>query len=77
MPSRTPHPKGRLLLIGGHEQRQKPEEGDAPEQAPDFILQRFVDEPGLQKHRTGHPHRLRSARRGRPGVRGAVHRPRR
>ncbi|GAB3295310.1 cyanophycinase [Hymenobacter humi] len=44
MPSRTPHPKGRLLLIGGHEQRQKPEEGDAPEQAPDFILQRFVDE---------------------------------
>ena len=44
MPTRTPHPKGRLLLIGGHEQRQLPEAGDAPEQAPDFILQRFVDE---------------------------------
>ncbi|WP_426061235.1 cyanophycinase [Hymenobacter sp. B1770] len=42
MPTRTP--KGRLLLIGGHEQRQTPQEGDAPEQAPDFILQRFVNE---------------------------------
>jgi cyanophycinase len=44
MPTRTSHPKGRLLLIGGHEQRQLPDEGDSPEQAPDFILQRFVDE---------------------------------
>jgi cyanophycinase len=44
MPTRTSHPKGRLLLIGGHEQRQIPTEGDVPEQAPDFILQRFVDE---------------------------------
>jgi cyanophycinase len=44
MPTRTHAPKGRLLLIGGHEQRQLPEASDAPEQAPDFILQRFVDE---------------------------------
>jgi cyanophycinase len=39
----THTPKGRLLLIGGQEQRGIPE-GDATEQAPDFILQRFVDE---------------------------------
>ena len=44
MPTRTHHPKGRLLLIGGHEQRQAPEAGDTLEKAPDFILQRFVDE---------------------------------
>jgi cyanophycinase len=44
MPSRTHHPKGCLLLIGGHEQRRVPEKRDAPERAPDFILQRFVDE---------------------------------
>jgi cyanophycinase len=41
MSTRTP--KGRLLLIGGHEQRSLPEGSDADE-APDFILQRFVDE---------------------------------
>ena len=45
MSTHTPRPKGRLLAIGGHEQRHK-----ADEQAPDhdtsadFILQRFVDE---------------------------------
>jgi cyanophycinase len=44
MPTRTHHPQGRLLLIGGHEQRHLPEKSDAPDQAPDFILQRFVDE---------------------------------
>ena len=43
MPSRTQTPKGRLLLIGGHEQREIPE-GDVVDEAPDFILQRFVDE---------------------------------
>jgi cyanophycinase len=43
MPPRTHLPKGRLLLIGGHEQRQVPD-ADVPEQAPGFILQRFVDE---------------------------------
>jgi cyanophycinase len=36
-------PKGRLLLIGGHEQHQAPRP-NAPDQSADFILQRFVDE---------------------------------
>jgi cyanophycinase len=36
-------PKGRLLLIGGHEQREALDQ-NAPEQSADFILQRFVDE---------------------------------
>lgn len=36
-------PKGRLLLIGGHEQRATPEPS-SHEQSADFILQRFVDE---------------------------------
>ncbi|ALW83787.1 cyanophycinase [Hymenobacter sedentarius] len=44
MPTRNHLPKGRLLLIGGHEQRQVPNPDEAPEEAPDFILQRFVDE---------------------------------
>jgi cyanophycinase len=43
MPTRTYAPKGRLLLIGGHEQREIPE-GAASDEAPDFILQRFIDE---------------------------------
>jgi cyanophycinase len=43
MPTRTHTPKGRLLLIGGHEQRAIPE-GGVIDEAPDFILQRFVDE---------------------------------
>jgi cyanophycinase len=36
-------PKGRLLLIGGHEHHHDPSL-DAHEQSADFILQRFVDE---------------------------------
>jgi cyanophycinase len=44
MPTRTRTPKGRLLLIGGHEQREIPDANAAPDEAPDFILQRFVDE---------------------------------
>jgi cyanophycinase len=38
-------PKGRLLAVGGHEQRQQPDqEGAVEEQSADFILQRFVKE---------------------------------
>jgi cyanophycinase len=44
MPTRTHAPKGSLLLIGGHEQREMPDAGGSLEKAPDFILQRFVDE---------------------------------
>jgi len=44
MPTRTLSLEGRLLLIGGHEQHQAPEDGEVPELASDFILQRFVDE---------------------------------
>lgn len=43
MPSRSHSPKGRLLLIGGHEQRQLPHPTDSDSSA-EFILQRFVDE---------------------------------
>lgn len=40
-----PRPKGRLLAIGGHEQRQAADQSDTShEQSADFILQRFVDE---------------------------------
>ncbi|GAA4499230.1 cyanophycinase [Hymenobacter ginsengisoli] len=42
MPHLFPTPKGKLLAIGGHEQREK--EGPDSEQSPEFILQRFVDE---------------------------------
>ena len=42
MPNLFPAPKGKLLLIGGHEQREKA--GPSHEQSPEFILQRFVDE---------------------------------
>jgi cyanophycinase len=39
------HPKGRLLVIGGHEQRQAPDQaGASHDKSADFILQRFVDE---------------------------------
>jgi cyanophycinase len=37
-----PIPKGKLLVIGGHEQREKG--GPDHEQSAEFILQRFVDE---------------------------------
>jgi cyanophycinase len=41
----SPRPKGRLLAIGGHEQRQAPgQPGTSQDQSADFILQRFVDE---------------------------------
>ena len=42
MPSSFPTPKGKLLVIGGHEQRKK--DGPENEQSPEFILQRFVEE---------------------------------
>ncbi|MBO2011293.1 cyanophycinase [Hymenobacter negativus] len=42
MPNTFPTPKGKLLVIGGHEQREK--DGPSHEQSPEFILQRFVDE---------------------------------
>jgi cyanophycinase len=45
MPTHSTVPKGRLLAIGGHEQRKNPNEsGNNPDQSADFILQRFVDE---------------------------------
>jgi cyanophycinase len=45
MPTKSTIPKGCLLAIGGHEQRQASGEPDAShEKSPDFILQRFVDE---------------------------------
>jgi cyanophycinase len=45
---RSSIPKGRLLIIGGHEQRQAAsEESAAPDKSADFILARFVQElPG-------------------------------
>jgi cyanophycinase len=42
MPHTFPIPKGKLLVIGGHEQREKG--GPDHEQSAEFILQRFVDE---------------------------------
>lgn len=42
MPNLFPTPKGKLLVIGGHEQREK--DGSENEQSAEFILQRFVDE---------------------------------
>jgi cyanophycinase len=42
MPNPFPTPKGKLLAIGGHEQREKG--GPSHEQSPEFILQRFIDE---------------------------------
>jgi cyanophycinase len=45
MPSHSTIPKGRLLAIGGHEQRQAPgQPGSGTDVSADFILQRFVDE---------------------------------
>ncbi|MCR5888818.1 cyanophycinase [Hymenobacter sp. J193] len=45
MPTRIPRPKGRLLAIGGHEQRQtSDQENPTYDTSADFILQRFVDE---------------------------------
>lgn len=45
MPTHSPIPKGRLLAIGGHEQRKSPDESRSDgERSADFILQRFVDE---------------------------------
>ena len=46
-----PQPKGRLLAIGGREQRPTPDQkGASHEPSADFILQRFLDE--LQGSRT-------------------------
>jgi len=42
MPHLFPTPKGKLLVIGGHEQREKG--GPDHEQSAEFILQRFVEE---------------------------------
>lgn len=48
MPPRIHRPKGLLLAIGGHEQREAPGQEGAPKAnedlSADFILQRFVDE---------------------------------
>jgi cyanophycinase len=45
MPTKSTIPKGSLLAIGGHEQRQAPgESGSSQDKSADFILQRFVDE---------------------------------
>lgn len=44
MPTPSPRPKGRLLAIGGHEQRQAPDPQSADDASAEFILQRFVDE---------------------------------
>ena len=41
MPLRTTIPKGKLLAIGGREQRQG---ADAPDESAEFILKRFVEE---------------------------------
>jgi cyanophycinase len=49
MPSNQ-FPKGRLLAIGGHEQRQAPgENSSSADKSADFILQRFVDELAGQR----------------------------
>jgi len=42
MPNPFPTPKGKLLIIGGHEQRAK--DGSSHDQSPNFILERFVQE---------------------------------
>jgi len=45
MPTKSIIPKGCLLAIGGHEQRQASgEAGSSQDKSADFILQRFVDE---------------------------------
>jgi cyanophycinase len=45
MASHSSTPKGRLLIIGGHEQRESPGELSAgTDMSADFILQRFVEE---------------------------------
>lgn len=45
MPTHSTTPKGRLLAIGGHEQRENPTESRSnPDESADFILQRFVEE---------------------------------
>jgi cyanophycinase len=45
MTTHSSAPKGRLLAIGGHEQRQTKKEGDTSvEESADFILERFVRE---------------------------------
>lgn len=45
MPTHSSQPKGRLLAIGGHEQRQAPDQKNASrDTSAEFILQRFVDE---------------------------------
>jgi len=45
MPTHPSIPKGRLLIIGGHEQREAAgQPGSGPDMSADFILQRFVDE---------------------------------
>ena len=50
MPFHSIIPKGRLLAIGGHEQRQAPDQqGDGHEVSAEFILQRFVDELAGQR----------------------------
>ncbi|TVT37288.1 cyanophycinase [Hymenobacter setariae] len=47
MPTKPSIPKGSLLAIGGHEQREAANEAStAHEKSADFILQRFVDELG-------------------------------
>jgi cyanophycinase len=47
MPTKPIIPKGCLLAIGGHEQRQASDEsGTSHDKSADFILQRFVDELG-------------------------------
>jgi cyanophycinase len=45
MPTSPSRPKGKLLAIGGHEQRQTPDpKSPDRDQSADFILQRYVDE---------------------------------
>lgn len=45
MPTSPSRPKGKLLAIGGHEQRQTPDPDRSDyDQSADFILQRYVDE---------------------------------
>jgi len=47
MPTKPSIPKGSLLAIGGHEQREAANEASPThEKSADFILQRFVDELG-------------------------------
>ena len=50
MPTKPIVPKGCLLAIGGHEQRQASgEPASTPDKSPEFILQRFVDELAGQR----------------------------